>query len=220
MRSRPPILTKPFEAACKVLFSAYCRLDVQGQDRLPVGPFIICSNHESHMDSVALMTASGRPFNTFGLLAAKDYFFDHSLKHKFVSALLHLIPVSRNPAVDLLRSITIAREFLQHTNGTLILYPEGTRSQSGDIAPFKRGAGLFAAKLGVPVVPAWIHGGARSLPKGAVLPRPERITVRFGRPIVTEMDGSAYISRREFPRHLTTMMEQEVRALKRSEGQA
>jgi 1-acyl-sn-glycerol-3-phosphate acyltransferase len=210
---QPPAFAKAFQRVCQVFFRRYCRLEVEGQHRLPTGPFIICSNHESHMDSVALMTASGLPFAQFGLLAARDYFFDHALKRRGVSSLLHIIPVSRAPAADLLQSITIAQNFLRRTGGILILYPEGTRSQSGAMAPFKRGAGLFAAKLGVPVVPAWIQGGARAMPKGSPWPRPGPIKVRFGDPIQTGSGDMADLTRRELPRRLIAAVEQQVRAL-------
>jgi len=213
---RPPVLAGSFQLVCQAFFRLYCRLEVEGRQRLPAGPFIICSNHESHMDSVALMSASGRPFSQFGLLAAKDYFFDHGMKRRCVSSLLHIIPIDRRPTANLLHSISIAQGFLADTGGVLILYPEGTRSQTGEIAPFKHGAGLFATKLGVPVVPAWIQGGGSALPKGSVVPRPGRITVRFGNPIATVSGVLSALGRRQQPRQLIAAVEQRVRALKAS----
>jgi 1-acyl-sn-glycerol-3-phosphate acyltransferase len=215
---QPAVLAGGFQLVCRAFFRLYCRLDVEGKERLPSGPFIICSNHESHMDSVALMSASGRPFREFGLLAAKDYFFDHGLKRRCVSSLLHIIPVDRRPSANLLHSVAIAQDFLAETGGVLILYPEGTRSQTGEMAPFKRGAGLFATKLGVPVVPAWVHGGALAMPKGSVLPRPSRITVRFGHPITIASGSLSEIARRELPRQLIAAVEEQVRSLKKSAG--
>jgi 1-acyl-sn-glycerol-3-phosphate acyltransferase len=72
---------------------------------------------------------------------------------------------------------------MQHTGGSLILYPEGTRSQDGEMRAFKSGAVLFAAELDVPVVPAYIEGTHLILPKGHYLPRAGPVTVRFGEPI-------------------------------------
>jgi 1-acyl-sn-glycerol-3-phosphate acyltransferase len=66
----------------------------------------------------------------------------------------------------------MCEKFLQRPQGNLILYPEGTRSASGEIQTFKKGAGLFAVELGVPVVPAHIGGARAILPKGRFLPRP------------------------------------------------
>jgi 1-acyl-sn-glycerol-3-phosphate acyltransferase len=75
-------------------------------------------------------------------------------------------------------------EFLQRTRGNLILYPEGTRSRDGEIQTFKKGAGLFAVELRVPVVPAHIDGAHEILAKGRFVPRPRTVTVRFGEPIM------------------------------------
>ena len=72
---------------------------------------------------------------------------------------------------------------MQQTGGSLILYPEGTRSQDGEMGAFKSGAVLFATELDVPVVPAYIEGTHLILPKGHYLPRAGPVTVRFGEPI-------------------------------------
>ena len=56
--------------------------------------------------------------------------------------------------------------FCSERSGNLILYPEGTRSSNGEMQAFKKGAGLFAVALGVPVVPAYIEGAHKILAKG------------------------------------------------------
>ena len=72
---------------------------------------------------------------------------------------------------------------MQETGGSLILYPEGTRSRNGQMQAFKSGAVLFAFELEVPVVPAYIEGTNLILPKGCYVPRAGRVMVRFGEPI-------------------------------------
>ena len=72
---------------------------------------------------------------------------------------------------------------MQQTGGSLILYPEGTRSQDGEAGAFKSGAAFFAVELGVPVVPAYIEGTYQILPKGHYVPRAGPVTVRFGEAI-------------------------------------
>ena len=72
---------------------------------------------------------------------------------------------------------------MQHTGGSLILYPEGTRSRDGQMQALKSGAVLFAFELEVPVVPAYIEGTNSILPKGQYVPKAGRVTVRFGEPI-------------------------------------
>ena len=72
---------------------------------------------------------------------------------------------------------------MQQTGGSLILYPEGTRSPDGKVRAFKSGAALFAIELDVPVVPAYIEGTHHILPKGRYVPRAGPVTVRFGEPV-------------------------------------
>jgi 1-acyl-sn-glycerol-3-phosphate acyltransferase len=174
-----------FQRFCKMFFHLYCRLTVTGQHNLPVSPFIICSNHTSHIDSAALMTASGLPFSTFALLGASDYFFDSGSTKFLVSRFMNVIPINRHAQhQSLQRSMAMCRDFLTRSQGNLILYPEGTRSCNGGLQPFKKGAGMFAVDLGVPVVPAYIEGAHRILPKGNFVPRPGSVTVRFGEPVL------------------------------------
>src|SRR5271155_4218612 len=82
-----------FEAFCKLFFLTYCRLTVTGQHHLPPSPFIVCSNHSSHVDSAVLMTATGRPFSTFALLGASDYFFKQWGTKFLVSRFMNVIPI-------------------------------------------------------------------------------------------------------------------------------
>jgi len=173
-----------FQAFCRVFFIYYCRLTVAGKDHLPASPFIICSNHTSHIDSAVLMTASGLPFSAFAMLGASDYFFDSWRTRFLVSRFMNVIPIDRHGQhKSLRRSLTMCEEFLQRMQGNLILYPEGTRSCDGEIQTFKKGAGLFAVDLGVPVVPAHIEGAHNVLAKGKFMPRRGTVTVRFGEPI-------------------------------------
>jgi 1-acyl-sn-glycerol-3-phosphate acyltransferase len=203
-----------FQAFCKIFFRRYCCLTVVGQRHLPVPPFIICSNHTSHVDSAVLMTASGLPFSTFALLGANDYFFK-SWRTKFlVSRFMNVIPIDRQAQhKSLRRSLSMCEEFLQRRQGNLILYPEGTRSCDGEIQTFKKGAGFFAADLGVPVVPAYIDGAHRILAKGKFLPRPRTVTVRFGAPMMFESNQFGPPLERGPRRAAVELLEQCIRSL-------
>jgi 1-acyl-sn-glycerol-3-phosphate acyltransferase/long-chain acyl-CoA synthetase len=173
-----------FQAFCRMFFIRYCHLTVVGRNHLPPSPFIICSNHTSHIDSAVLMTASGLPFSAFAMLGASDYFFDSWSKRFLVSRFMNVIPIDRHAQhKSLHRTLAMCGEFLQRTRGNLILYPEGTRSRDGAVRTFKKGAGLFAVELRVPVVPAHIDGAHKILAKGTFMPRPGTVTVRFGEPI-------------------------------------
>src|SRR5271156_1129734 len=168
-----------FQAFCRMFFLCYCRLTVSGQRHLPPSPFIICSNHTSHIDSAVLMTASGLPFSAFAMLGASDYFFDSWRRKFLVSRFMNVIPIDRRAQPkSLQRCLAMCGDFLRH--GNLILYPEGTRSPDGEMHSFKRGVGMFAVDLGVPIVPALIEGAHHVLPKGEFMPRPRAVRVRFG----------------------------------------
>jgi 1-acyl-sn-glycerol-3-phosphate acyltransferase len=177
----PAVGSAIFESFCRIFFACYCPLTVEGGHHLPHEPFLLCSNHASHVDSAALMTASGRNFRTLALLGASDYFF-HSRRVRWsVSPLMNVIPIERRPGrKSLATCLAVCRQFLEQTRGGLILYPEGTRSPDGEMRTFKTGAALFAIELGIPVVPAHIEGTHRILPKGQSVPRPRPLTVRFG----------------------------------------
>jgi 1-acyl-sn-glycerol-3-phosphate acyltransferase len=139
------------------------------------------------MDSVALMTATGLPFHRFGMLAASDYFFRNPVIYRWFSGMVQLIPISRSPGgASLNRTIALCRGFLEGRERSLILFPEGTRSVSGEMGPFKRGISLISSELGLPVVPALIEGSGAAMPKGRIFPVPGRISVRIGKPILPD----------------------------------
>lgn len=177
----PALGSTMFEGFCRTFFSCYCPLTVEGQGYLPEGPFLLCSNHCSHMDSAALMTASRRSFRHFALLGASDYFFRSGNIRRLVAPFMNIIAIDRRPGPKSLAvCLETCRRFLDATQGALIMYPEGTRSPDGEMQSLKAGAGLFAVELGVPLIPAYVEGTHHALPKGQTMPRPGRVKVRFG----------------------------------------
>jgi 1-acyl-sn-glycerol-3-phosphate acyltransferase len=209
----PSIGSAMFQAFCRAFFLSYCPLTVEGRDHLPVSPFILCSNHTSHIDSAVLMTASGLPFSAFAMLGARDYFFDSWRVRLIVSRFMNVVPIDRHARHNSLRrSLAMCEDFLRRPQGNLILYPEGTRSPSGEIMAFKKGAGLFAVELGVPVVPAHIAGARNILAKGNFLPRPGTVTVRFGEPI-RFTSQIAHLPARGLRKAAVELIEQRIREL-------
>jgi 1-acyl-sn-glycerol-3-phosphate acyltransferase/long-chain acyl-CoA synthetase len=170
-----------FELFGTALFNLWCPLTVHGQKRLPSAPFMVCSNHSSHMDSAALMYASGLDFNQFGLVAAKDYFFENKKRKNSLPLLMNLIPADRKTnRQTIARLMAACREFLRPGSRAIIIYPEGTRSVDGEMATLKKGPAMIATELGIPIVPAYLHGTFGSLPKNGKFPKPRRINVHFG----------------------------------------
>jgi 1-acyl-sn-glycerol-3-phosphate acyltransferase len=210
----PAVGSAMFEGFCRMFFASYSSLRVEGRHHLPAGPFLLCSNHSSHADSAALMTASGFRFRRFALLGASDYFFQSRGVRWSVSPWMNVIPIERSPKPKALAEcLARCRRFLEQTGGILILYPEGTRSPDGEMRVFKPGAGLFASELGVPVVPAYIEGTRRILPKGRFLPRPGDVTVRFGEAMELQHAPPSGESLREWRRSVVDRLARNIRAL-------
>ena len=188
---RPPLLSrsiqKVFEFYCRAVLKIYCPLSVRGQENIPNTSFMFCSNHNSHMDVVILMVARQASFNQFGMIAAKDYWFENKIKRYLTSAIMTLIPIDRSPKAERIIStddtINLCKLFISKDNRNIILFPEGTRSLDGNLNPFKKGATSFAIKLGIPIVPVYINGSYKAWPKGNLFMRPKRISVLIGEPI-------------------------------------
>ena len=207
-----------FEGFCRSFFKLYSPLTVEDRHHLPDVPFLLCSNHTSHADSAVLMTASGRSFRSFALIGASDYFFRSRRLRWTVSPLMNVIPIDREPGPRSLSScLSTCRRFMQQTGGSLILYPEGTRSQDGKMQSFKSGAALFAIELDVPVVPAYIEGTHQVLPKGHYVPRAGPVRVRFGEPIDLAPPRSGELPR-ERRRRAVEQLTQSIRMLSSPRG--
>jgi 1-acyl-sn-glycerol-3-phosphate acyltransferase len=149
--------------------------------------FIIVANHNSHLDTIALMAAlpadkliSTKP------VAAGDYFGKTGLKKRltefFVNALL--IPRSRPKEGDTFADpIAMMIEAIDKRH-SLILFPEGTRGEAGKMQKFKKGIGLvIAERPHIPFVPVYLKGMGKLLPKGEAVLVPFDNYVRFGTPV-------------------------------------
>ena len=149
-------------------------VNVSGVENLPKvskEPSIIVANHNSHVDTLLLMSL----FSTSQILkihpvAAADYFCNTKLKSFIFKTLLGLIPLKRKfgktTKEELFKEINDALR----AGETIIIYPEGTRGEDSSIKEFKSGVAHIAAmNPDVPVVPFYINGPDRILPKGAFL---------------------------------------------------
>ena len=174
-----------FEGFARVVFRVWCPVHVVGRNNLPNAPFLICANHTSHLDCVALMIASGQPFGQFATMAAEDYFFGNKLRRFVFRYLLNLISIDRLASPSSVhKALSSCTQFLKPGNRNLILFPEGTRSATGAMDRFKPAAALFPMRLGLPIVPVFIGGTGRVLPKGRFFPKRGSIEVRIGKPLL------------------------------------
>jgi 1-acyl-sn-glycerol-3-phosphate acyltransferase len=159
----------------------YHRFQIVGSENLPkAGPYVLVANHSSHLDALCLLSALriSQLHRAFPAAAA-DYFFV-SLPRLAVSVfVINALPFHRE--LHIRQSLSLCRELLMNNN-MLILFPEGTRSTDGQMSPFKPGIGRLLANTPFPVIPCYLNGTARGLPKGAWMPRPAKIRMIVGKP--------------------------------------
>jgi 1-acyl-sn-glycerol-3-phosphate acyltransferase len=161
----------------------YFGFEVRGREHLPQGAFIVASSHNSHLDTGAVVTAFGDRSHELFIMGARDYFFNKRLKGWLFHTLLNVIPFDRTENV--MEGLRLAEAVLCSGRPVLI-YPEGRRSATGQLQPFKPGIGLLGVELGVPIVPCCVEGSHAAMPKGSALPRPRRIRVTFAPPVTME----------------------------------
>lgn len=160
--------------------SIYHRLQVTGREHLPEKPpLILIANHASHLDALCLAAALPWALREHVLpVAAADNFFETPTQAAFSAFFLNALPMWRKNcgrhALDDLR-----KRLVDQPCG-YILFPEGTRSRTGEMLPFKAGLGMLVAGTSVPVVPCYIDGAFAACPPHTRVPRPRRIAVRIG----------------------------------------
>jgi 1-acyl-sn-glycerol-3-phosphate acyltransferase len=149
---------------------------------LPKGPCIVVANHNSHLDAPVLMTMF--PISRIAHIhpvAAADYFGKTAWRRTIVMVGMNAMAIARAaaPGRDVLQPTIEALE----AGETLIFFPEGSRGSPGVIGAFKPGIGLIVKGVpGVLVVPVFLSGAERSLPRGRSFPLPLGIDVHIGKP--------------------------------------
>ncbi|MFM7201324.1 MAG: AMP-binding protein [Myxococcota bacterium] len=160
---------------------------VKGRAFIPAhrNVLVIC-NHSSHLDMGLVKTALGDYGEDLITLAAADYFFAEGPRRFYFENFTNAVPLDRlNPTRE---SIRRAQQLLEEGHN-LLLFPEGTRSKSGEIQTFKRGVGMMALKFQVDVLPIYLKGAYDAMPKGAFFPKKRRLEVRIGAPVrYTELE--------------------------------
>jgi len=158
------------------------RIEVTGREHLPTSaPFVIVANHSSHLDLMVLATALPlRLRNSVIPLAAGDTFFETPAIAAFAAGMMNALPLWRkncgHHALDTLRQRLVAEPC------GYILFPEGTRSRTGQMSAFRHGIGMLVAATSVPVIPCHLQGTFDALPPHAQWPRSSRIVMRIGAP--------------------------------------
>jgi long-chain acyl-CoA synthetase len=181
------------------------------------GPVIFAANHQSHMDVPVILAAlPGRWRRRVATAMAKEFFKAHffpegysrgkriarSLEYYLSAAFFNTFPLPQREAG--------ARQTLRYTGElissgfSILIFPEGKRTDHGEIAPFRPGVGMMAARLGVPVIPVRIEGIDRVLHQSWKMAKPGPVRVIFGAPM--QLSGDDYVN-------LTGQVETAVRKL-------
>ncbi|MGQ9799480.1 MAG: lysophospholipid acyltransferase family protein [Ignavibacterium sp.] len=143
--------------------------------------YVFASNHSSHLDITALQQGIPNPLAMiFKKELAKIPLFGWQLR------LSPHIMVDRKSLESATKSIEEAKEIMKRKKISVLVFPEGTRSKTGEVQQFKRGAFHLAAKVGYPIVPVTINGTEKILPKGTFKLKRGTIYLHIDKPIPTE----------------------------------
>lgn len=164
----------------KFFFKIYFRFGSKGEENIPEGPCIIAPNHQSFFDGlfVTALMRTKQIRNTFFYAKAQ-----HVKKPfvKFIADNNNIIVVDLNK--NLKESIQKLAEVLKQQKN-LLIFPEGTRSENGDLGHFKKTFAILSRELNIPIVPVAICGASSAMPKGSFFPKPfKKVTVEFLKPI-------------------------------------
>jgi len=164
---------------CRLVGVTVFQVRCFGHQHVPSeGGVLICSNHQSYLDPILV----GLGFRRHCSYLARDTLFRFGPFARLIS-FVNAIPIDREGGG--IRGLKETLKRLKHDQMVLI-FPEGTRSQDGNIAPLKPGFLVLARRGRVPLLPVALDGAFDAWPRKAMLPRPSVVRVCIGEPISPE----------------------------------
>ena len=166
----------------RALLHIYNHFEIIGRQNVRTNrSLVIVANHCSHIDTLCLLAALPlRKLHRAFPTAASDYFFQSVPRLWAAAILVNALPFARQTRVR--QSLSLCRELLANPGTILIIFPEGTRSTTGEVGEFKSGIGALVAGRDVAVAPCFIHGSFQAWPKGKRFPRPRKVRLIIGTP--------------------------------------
>lgn len=161
----------------------FCKpMTVEGQENLSGidHPLLIMANHTSHFDTIIVLSALPRKiWDRTAVVAAADRMFRERVKGMLHSLRYNAFPITRGGG----REALAYSQWLLHNRWSLLIFPEGQRSRTGEMMPFHGGPAILALGQHVPVLPLYIKGASDILPPGSPTSQPAPVLVRIGKPI-------------------------------------
>lgn len=178
--------------ARSLLWFAGVRVTVEGLEKIdPHGRHVFCANHLSYMDTPVVLAHIPTQFR----FLAKKGLFSIPLMGTHLTQAGH-IPVPLDDPRKAVRTLTLAAKGIQERSTSMLIFPEGGRSEDGMLRPFKDGGAYIAIKAQVPLVPVALIGTREVLAMGSATFHPwRRVILRIGEPIPT--DGLTLRNRQE-----------------------
>lgn len=187
---------------------------VTGRENIPYNEqVIVISNHCSHLDLGLVKHALSDYAPNLAALAASDYFFDTQYKRDFFEPFTNLIPVDRSAAFE--ASLRHAEQAMREGKIVLV-FPEGTRSPDGQLQEFKHGIGYLQSKARLTVLPLYLRGTHKAMPKGSAIPTSRRLRAHIGQPLTADFLAQQTAGKNRIDTYATiaTLLQQAIEALR------
>jgi len=179
-----------------LLRAAGITVSLEGVEHLSLeGPQIVAANHQSFFDILAFLAAVPVPVK----FVAKKEIFRIPFLGPAIRAAGH-IRIDRQNRMRAFAAYEIAAREMAEGRAHILVFPEGTRSRTGMVQPFKKGPAVLAIASGARVVPAYCAATFDILPKGSIFVRPHPIKLLFGPPLCAA--GLTYEDREAFTERL------------------
>jgi 1-acyl-sn-glycerol-3-phosphate acyltransferase len=157
-------------------------MTMEGQENVAglEDPLVIIANHTSHFDTVIVLHSLPRKiWDRTAVVAAADRMYRERIKGMLHSLRYNAFPITRGGGRDALAY----SQWLLHEGWSLLIFPEGKRSRTGELMPFHGGPAILALGQHIPVLPIYIKGASDILPPGSPISQPAPVLVRIGKPI-------------------------------------